>query len=298
MRIIVSRKGFDSSFGGIASPILENGSMMSFPIPGPSPTKYQDIFNPNADTDKILFDLTKGKMNGNMEVHFDPDLNPDNLRRKEGWLGSLGQTGSAQGHLEAQQVQKGDIFLFFGWFKETIFENESYRFKPKAPDIHSIFGYLQVGEILRLGANPNPAEIIEQYPWLEGHPHLYGTRDPNNTLYIASENLILNNNITPYSGAGTFNRFSKDLQLTAENQNSRSLWKVPSWLKPPSEDTSLLTYHGDKKRWSKNEKGEDLLQSVAKGQEFVISLKDTIEFEQWFNRLLSNEFVHKNKLKL
>lgn len=298
MRVIISRKGFDSSFGGIASPILENGSMMSFPIPGPSPTRYQDIFNPNANTDKILFDLTKGKMTGDMEVHFDPDLNPNNLKRKEGWLGSLGQTGSAQGHLEAQQVQKGDIFLFFGWFREAIFENENYKFKPKSPDIHSIFGYLQIGEILKLGSNPDANKIITEYPWLEGHPHLYGTRDANNTLYIASEQLIIDGHLTKLPGASTFNNFSKDLQLTADNQKSRSLWKTPSWLKPPVDDNDLLTYHGDAKRWSKDESDNNLLQSVAKGQEFVISLKDEVDFNLWFNKLLEKEFKPQIKIKI
>lgn len=34
MKIILSRKGFDSANGGIVSPIFEDGTMISFPIPG------------------------------------------------------------------------------------------------------------------------------------------------------------------------------------------------------------------------------------------------------------------------
>ena len=33
MKIILSRKGFDSGYGGMPSPILPNGIMLSMPIP-------------------------------------------------------------------------------------------------------------------------------------------------------------------------------------------------------------------------------------------------------------------------
>ena len=33
MKVILSRKGFDSANGGILSPIFEDGTMLSFPIP-------------------------------------------------------------------------------------------------------------------------------------------------------------------------------------------------------------------------------------------------------------------------
>ena len=42
MKIILSRKGFDSANGGIVSPIFEDGAMISFPIP-------------SNDVDTILF---------------------------------------------------------------------------------------------------------------------------------------------------------------------------------------------------------------------------------------------------
>ena len=32
MKIILSRKGFDSANGGIVSPIFEDGTMVSFPV--------------------------------------------------------------------------------------------------------------------------------------------------------------------------------------------------------------------------------------------------------------------------
>ena len=33
MKIILSRKGFDSGYGGIASPVLPDGTLLSLPIP-------------------------------------------------------------------------------------------------------------------------------------------------------------------------------------------------------------------------------------------------------------------------
>ena len=44
MKIVLSRKGFDSAAGGVASPILPDGKMLSLPIPDrSSPITYADI---------------------------------------------------------------------------------------------------------------------------------------------------------------------------------------------------------------------------------------------------------------
>lgn len=286
MKVIISRKGFDSSFGGVASPILEDGSFISLPIPGDSQTPYKDIQTPFADFSSLLQDLTKNKITGEDMVHFDPDLNSVNMDRKEGWLPSLGQTGSAQGHLSGQNVMEGDIFLFFGWFRETIFNGEKHSYIPGSPNIHAIFGYLQIGEILPLGASPIESEIIKDYPWLEGHPHLYGTRDKNNCIYIAKEKLTLNGIETDLPGGMHFPKFSKDLCLTAENQNSRTLWKVPKWLQPPENNNGLLSYHNDPNRWTKDVYGDSYLQTVAKGQEFVIDLPKNDDFNEWLFNII------------
>jgi len=44
VKIILSRKGFDSAAGGVPSPILPDGSLVSLPIPDKaSKIAYQDI---------------------------------------------------------------------------------------------------------------------------------------------------------------------------------------------------------------------------------------------------------------
>ena len=43
MKVILSRKGFDSANGGIVSPILEDGTMISFPIPSNDSSSFNDL---------------------------------------------------------------------------------------------------------------------------------------------------------------------------------------------------------------------------------------------------------------
>ena len=45
MKIILSRKGFDSSWGGCPSPVLPDGTMLSMPIPTNEDNRlrYEDI---------------------------------------------------------------------------------------------------------------------------------------------------------------------------------------------------------------------------------------------------------------
>lgn len=43
MRIIISRKGFDSKYGGVPSPILPDGRLLSLPIPLADNLTYSEI---------------------------------------------------------------------------------------------------------------------------------------------------------------------------------------------------------------------------------------------------------------
>jgi hypothetical protein len=45
MRIILSRKGFDSEFGKVSSPILPDNTLLSLPIPQVNDTlKFDEIY--------------------------------------------------------------------------------------------------------------------------------------------------------------------------------------------------------------------------------------------------------------
>ena len=283
MKIILSRKGFDSTEGGYPSPIDQEGNMMSFPIPGgKSPAPYSSITSPLGDMGQVVQQLSKGKIKSHFAAHLDPDLSPYARPRKPGWLASLGQTGAAQSHLAAQKVQPGDVFLFFGWFRQVQCVDQVWSYVPKAPQQHVLFGYLQIGESLHIGAQPNIDQILNYRPWLHDHPHMMGRRQDNNTLHIASEKLIINGRDTGLPGAVSFDRFDPRLVLTAPNC-SKSVWAVPEWLHPDF-GLSPLSYHADPTRWFE-QNGKTMLRTVAKGQEFVFDIKDNHQALAWVHGL-------------
>ena len=129
MKVILSRKGFDSSTGGYASPILPDVRMISLPIPSDEDSiSYSEL---RFDKNKTYYDLIKElknkikycdewrKLNKETKCHLDPDIYKRIMDREEHWKPCFGQIGGVQTHLENQGVKIGDLFLFFGWFKKT-----------------------------------------------------------------------------------------------------------------------------------------------------------------------------------
>lgn len=114
MKVIFSRKGFDSGTGGCPSPIID-GAPISLPIPTrmPTATAFGELPGPYAD---LVTDLTNGRVTAENRCHLDPDISRDVLPRMPGWKGSLGQEGAAQGHLVNQGIAPGDLFIFWGFF--------------------------------------------------------------------------------------------------------------------------------------------------------------------------------------
>ena len=120
MKIILSRKGFDSSSGGFASPIFPDGTMLSLPIPvqevDTSCTKYSDIRYSKYTYQDILEQLNPRRSNKMVYCHLDPDIRDDIWKYSlPYWHPAFGQIGAAETHLQNHNVQAGDLFLFFGW---------------------------------------------------------------------------------------------------------------------------------------------------------------------------------------
>ena len=183
MRLILSRKGFDSSAGGVASPIFEDGSMLSLPIPERgSGTSYGELAWNGRSVGDVVEALTRGKRPASHHVHLDPDLIAEMRPRRRGWRASFGQCSAAQTVLLRSGVGPGDLFLFFGWFRRVREERGGLVYQRGAPDLHVLFGWLQVGEVLAPAAGKVPA-------WAEDHPHVVGAQRTNNALYVASEQL-------------------------------------------------------------------------------------------------------------
>lgn len=286
MKIVLSRKGFDSSCGRVPSPVLPGIGLVSLPIPsqaGEPAKSYSASGLPLAD---LLSQLSHGKHGACTLVHFDPDLDPMSRSRGPGWRPSFGQVGAAQSHLANQGVGVGDLFLFFGWFCHAERHEGQWRFVPGAASFHALFGWLQVGEVIDV-----PDRDTTHVPgWLADHPHVaHAARfvGQGNTIYVAANQLQLSCSRVGDAG-GRFRQWSDELKLTAEGAN-RSLWSVPTWL-DPRQGRTPLSYHGRPDRWTR--RGDSLyLETVMRGQEFVLDGHEYPEAIPWAGRLIERHGI-------
>ena len=277
MKVILSRKGFDSQYGGYPSPILpkkDGRLLISLPIPSNDNIHYNDLKIENQTyyeimkylNPKIRYEGMRHELTKETKCHLDPDIYQNIRKRPKYWKPIFGQINAAQSHLENERVTEGNIFLFFGTFRKTMYKENRLYFVPKEPELHIIFGYLQIGKIMKIRSNTRTAG------WMDYHPHIDSDerrKSRNNTIYIASDTLSWNSNL---SGAGTFN-FHEDLVLTKKG-GSKSRWDLPSFFKEVK-----ISYHS-KKSWKAN-----YFQSTGKGQEFVIHSNEKIE--KWVKKLIS-----------
>lgn len=268
MKVIFSRKGFDSgrNSGGVANPILPSGALCPLPIPERAENEYARSYDEVQAAGQSLGDLveqlTRNRISRTEFAHLDPDLDGASVTRPDGWKPLFGQAGAAESHLQNQGVGPGDLFLFFGWFRQVEEVSGHYRYVFGSPDQHVIFGWLQVERRISAGERAHlPA-------WAFGHPHTkatpYGKKD---SIYLSTDELRVAGSSLGLPGAGLFRQFDRNLCLTAGGK-TRSIWELPAWFHPDGRATSL-TYHGDRSRWSKTDHAT-LLKSVAIGQEFVL----------------------------
>lgn len=192
MKIVFSRKGFDSGAGGFPSPIID-GRPVSLPIPTQrrSVTTYGDL-----GLGDIVEHVTKGRLTQASLCHHDPMFEDGRC--------ALGQTGAAQAHLQRNGVAIGDVFLFFG-----LFANADGRERH-----HRIFGYLEVQSVHALGTEPDASDQPSGFS--KRHPHTIGEWNANNTLYVGR-------------GCAATTTLSR-LRLSIPGEQI-SQWRVPNWLR-------------------------------------------------------------------
>ncbi|MEM7781138.1 MAG: hypothetical protein AAF697_12175 [Pseudomonadota bacterium] len=157
MKIVFSRKGFDSSAGGGPSPIV-GGRPVSLPIPdskGFSRTTYGDL-----GLGKSASKASRGKLGDDDLCHHDPMF-------LGGGTCAFGQTGAAQTHLERQGVGIGDVFVFFGLFAD----------EQSGEPHHRIFGYLRIEELIALSEGA-PKSMLDL-----AHPHALGMHGSNDVIW-------------------------------------------------------------------------------------------------------------------
>ncbi len=238
MKIIFSRKGFDTSFGGAPSPIID-GRPVSLPIPGSKgeTTRYADI-----GLGSLVHRATKGRLGETDACHDDPMF-------ANGYCW-LGQVNAAQGHLQNQKAQEGDVFLFFGLFSNSISGERHHR----------IFGSMIIAGF------GDPEAVQRHHLWQKpprDHPHFAGHWPRNNTIYF---------------GQGATAKSAPDsLRLTREG-GPLNMWRVPEWLSDHG-----LSYHSNPARWiSKTQ-----LDSAKRGQEFVCNIGEAAEPRRWLESILA-----------
>ena len=241
MKIILSRKGFDSANGGIVSPIMEDGTLVSFPIPSKDKDLFDDLMYCDQPYSKILEDLN---YKGGHNCHVDPDLSIDRRKDKiEGWCPIFGQRNSSAVYLtKTVEIKPGDLILFFGNYHKVKCVDGKYQYIKKSGDFYSdndlqvIWGYMQVGKIIK------EAEEQKKYTW---HPHSSKERinGKNNVMFLATDSLSFNQNMP---GAGVL-KYREDRVLTAKN------CAKATWVKRSIYDVDAII--GKRKNSSKNVEG-------------------------------------------
>jgi hypothetical protein len=281
MKVIFSRKGFDSEYGSADSPILPDSRMISIPIPVDNSELGIDYDNILVDNNKSYLQLMKElkiipKLN---QCHLDPDLRKSILRRNDGWKPLFGQSGISKRHLIKKEVSKGDIFLFFGSFKSTFYKDNQLSFQ-KEHARHVIFGYLIIDEIWDLGINGIDNFVINNplFSWAFDHPHFNYKNEKDNVIFVSQKN-----------GAGTF-KYNDGLALTKLGY-LKSVWELPTIFSP---ENVSISYHEDKNRFCMLQ-DKLLLQTVGKGQDFVVTPKDKKaekQLEEWVHQLIGKSEIY------
>lgn len=286
MKIIFSRKGFDSGWGGWPSPILPDLRMVSLPIPDKGGIPYADLRLDGWKSYAHLMTelgMTSIKYPGlgplplaDARAHLDPDVTPSVVARLPGWRPMFGQVGPAQGHLSHQGVGPGDVFVFYGWFQPTVMDRGRLRRTRTRDRIQALWGYLEIDGVLVVSETPDPP------PWACSHPHFALQHEPRfekaNTVYVATERLSVDPRLP---GAGTLGSYRPELRLTRAD-STPSTWELPVCFHP--DQTSFPMTGNPRTSWS-IEGDRAVLRAARRGQEFVIEANS--EIKRWWAQAVS-----------
>lgn len=249
MKVILSRKGFDSGAGGFPSPILPDGTLLSLPIPSTGDAlRYADVQHRGEALSSWMRRLGMPASLRRGRCHLDPDLSAESLPRANGWRPLFGSVGAAGTHLIDNNVGPGDLFLFFGWFRHVEPAGRG-KYRYVGPDLHVVFGGMRVGQCWQ-------ASFPE---YARTHPHAAYMGRKGNVLFGASR---------PSSGnlEGAWHFTFSDHRVLTRSGYSRSRWALPMDV---FADRSI-TYH------SAGSWKDGYFQSAARGQEFILDANQPV----------------------
>ena len=272
MKVILSRKGFDSINGGMPSVIMPNGDLVSMPIPSPRDVNsYDQLWYGGKTYRQILKELAPKKRFP--RCHLDPDIDSSRLVNKpSGWKPAFGQCSTSASYLlDTVDLLPNDIFLFFGNFRRVEEVDGQYRFISRTGDfyrdctIQVIWGYLQVGEIIR-----DPRKVKADYPW---HPHAVGShlRDKTEMLVVPRKRLSF---AASRPGCGLL-KYDVARVLT-ERGASKAIWKFNKVYSPDN----IIVSQGRKN----SSRCPDCIYYSGYWQE--LGLKESKASERWCKRMI------------
>jgi hypothetical protein len=210
------------------------------------------------------------------QVHLDPDIRPG-LRPKFASMESAkmslyGQDNGSQTHLEKNGVNEGDLFLFFGLFRDATLQDNCACFIRSAKLKHVLWGWLQVGHRYILSGRTVPEEL----QCAGHHPHLDYLDRNNNCIYVGAKNLSFSPHL---NGAGVFEKYNDVLCLTSRGEDRCSYWTLPSFFAEAG-----MTFHR-LDTWCR-QGGNISGKSVGRGQEFVINTSGfERETKTWLDKI-------------
>ena len=272
MKIVLSKKGFDSTYGVEPNPVFdkEGREFISMPIPAVNACdeiKYSAIeyecknhrYNLGElviklkgkkviKTGPLKKDIKKIPLEADSVCHFDPQL----VRSKkdetnENWKPLFGQSGTAQDKLADLKTLKEDknedvLFLFFGHFK--LIDSKPKKIKT----FTAIYGWLQVEECIDLKniSDKDKDKLKKEKPYIAEHPHFkWQPHTASNTIYTATNLLKIGQSNPNIKGAGLFDRLyilteeaegaetnAKDRNLENFNFLPKTNWLLPICLSP------------------------------------------------------------------
>jgi hypothetical protein len=297
MKIILSRKGVDSAAGGEASYITRGGDLICIPIPEKNAvghsTNYASIHSNIGDLGNFVAPFwivpngTKQFLVPRSKAHLDPDLCSTSLPRKAGWIAAFGQRTPSAVHLLDRHVDRGTLFLFYGWFRDACatfrspmpLRGKNSHYAPMGRSLHLIFGYLQVEQCYK---GEDTGALLAAFPALSDHPHLNTPRvnTPNNRLYIATDRLQIDGLCKSLPGAGVF-AFDQRRRLTAAGEHRRSHWRLEGWRTTNNNQPIFDRDAGAFIGWTPHGVCDWEVINHGYGQEFAIDTKTHPDVLKW-----------------
>ncbi len=273
MKVILSRKGFEPTHGGIPSPIMPDGTLLLLPKPVEEGTiSYHELSYKNLSYYDILTSLDKDLKEplNKARCHSSCYISPQNHTPPLEWYPAYFHNGLLESHLSKQKVSVGDIFLFYGWFRQTEYDStHTLRFVPDAPEQNIIFAYFQIGAIIK-----DISFFSKQYNW-QLHTFIDKSNSIPNTIYLPTKKLSYNNH---QPGCDVLS-YSSKLILTKPGFNYNQ-WQLPDFLCAPD---VTITYHNNRNNGFIS--GKDYFIASAISEEFVIH--GTYDLQHWVHSMIN-----------